>query len=169
MIWKYRPTVWYSALVIDCSSCSSPGRWNHRLSFASNFFGISIRLDFVDTLKIRLNGPHNSLFDPASPYLKNSPSSWMDLIAFLVILSESCRGVLQEFGFIWARDWMQIFQQAHKTIMRIVAPNQDGVYRRSFGMDPRTRSQFVSFYEGSQASRWVRILISGGTFIIQNF
>ena len=76
---------------MDCSSYSSPGRWNHRLSFPSNFFGMSIRLDFIETLKIRLNGPHNSLFDPAFPYLKNSPSSWMDLIVFPFIFSVSCK------------------------------------------------------------------------------
>ena len=151
---------------MDCSSFSSPGRWNHRLSFPSNFFGISIRLDFVETLKIRLNGPHNSLFDPAFPYLKNSPSSWMDLIVFPVIFSESCKRTHVPCR---ARDWRHIFQQVHKLIMRIGTPNQNGVYRRSSGLDPGTRSQFVSFHEGSQASRWVRILISSSAFIIGIF
>ena len=87
----YQPTVWSSALLIDCSSCSSPGKWNHRVSFSSNDFGIVMRLDFIETLKIRLKGPQMLLFDPvstASPHLKTSPSSWIDLIAFLVILAE---------------------------------------------------------------------------------
>lgn len=64
----------------------SPGSLNHRVNFSSNFLGIVIRLDCVDTLKIRLNGPHVSQFAPPSPLLKKSSSSRIDLTVFLVIL-----------------------------------------------------------------------------------
>lgn len=85
----YQPMVWNSALFIDSSSFTSPGKWNHRVSFASNDFGIVIWLDFIETLKIRLKAPQTWLFDAAStlsPHFNNSPNSWIDLTAFPAIL-----------------------------------------------------------------------------------
>lgn len=81
--------VWNSALFIDSSSFTSPGKWNHRVSFASNDLGIVIWLDFIETLKIRLKASQTWLFDSAStlsPHFNNSPNSWIDLTAFPAIL-----------------------------------------------------------------------------------
>lgn len=85
----YQPMVWNSALFIDSSSFTSPDKWNHRVSFASNDFGIVIWLDFIETLKIRLKASQTWLFDSAStlsPHFNNSPNSWIDLTAFPAIL-----------------------------------------------------------------------------------
>ena len=160
--------VWNSALFIDSSSFTSPGKWNHRVSFASNDFGIVIWLDFIETLKIRLKASQTWLFDSAStlsPHFNNSPNSWIDLTAFPAILPCFTCGRVSRRKFVRFEKSAKVFPKRKKApaIQDIFSADlqtahayckhriKDGVNRRSLGLDPRTWSQFISFHEGAQA------------------